>query len=124
MGFYRLGFPPVDISSFYRPRMKLRKGNVFTPVCDSVHAGGFTPPWAATSPRQSRHPPARYPMHRTVRILLECILVYFFHIHIKGSFTRSVSVSVPVSVPVKFLHYANGNGPFDGQNGFCTHSAR
>ena len=29
----------------------------------------------------------------------------------KGLFTRTVSVSVPVSVPVKFLHYANGNGP-------------
>ena len=25
--------------NFYRPQTKLRKGNVFTPVCDSVHRG-------------------------------------------------------------------------------------
>ena len=25
---------------FYRPQMKLREGNVFTGVCDSVHGGG------------------------------------------------------------------------------------
>ena len=25
--------------SFYRPQTKLRKGNVFTPVCHSVHRG-------------------------------------------------------------------------------------
>ena len=25
---------------FYRPQTKLREGNVFTPVCDSVHRGG------------------------------------------------------------------------------------
>ena len=26
--------------NFYRPQTKLREGNVFTPVCDSVHGGG------------------------------------------------------------------------------------
>ena len=91
--------------------MKLWKGNVFTPVCDSVHGGGVHP--KQTPPRQtplgrhhpgrhpppSRHPlcrhplgrhllrqtppppptrqtPPRRPMQRTVRILLECILVF------------------------------------------------
>ena len=29
--------PFVSFSSFYRPQTKLRKGNLFTPVCDSVH---------------------------------------------------------------------------------------
>ena len=27
------------MSSFYRPQTKLWEGNVFTPVCDSVHGG-------------------------------------------------------------------------------------
>ena len=36
------------LSSFYRPQTKLREGNVFTPVCDSVDGvgsvqGGFCP---------------------------------------------------------------------------------
>ena len=29
--------------SCYRPQTKLREGNVFTPVCDSVHTGGCIP---------------------------------------------------------------------------------
>ena len=66
---------------------KLRKGNVFTPVCQSFCSqGGVCPsacwdtplPWADTPP--GRHPPANDPngrwlLLRTVRILLECILV-------------------------------------------------
>ena len=82
--------------------MKLWKGNVFTPVCQSFcsqggvsqHALGQTPPWAETpgqTPPVSQHAlgqtppcvsqhalwqtPPRMPLHRTVRILLECILV-------------------------------------------------
>ena len=39
----------------------------------------------------------------------------------KGLFTRTVSVSVSVSV--KVYHCANGNGLFDGHNGYRTHSA-
>ena len=35
---------------FYCTQMKLRKGNVFTPVCDSVHRGEVYIPWANTSP--------------------------------------------------------------------------
>ena len=30
--------------NIYRPQTNLRKGNVFTPVCDSVHRGGVHPP--------------------------------------------------------------------------------
>ena len=59
---------PISLShfSFYRPQTKLRKGNVFTPVCQlfcsrgevsaSVHAG--IPPWAGTPPL-GRHPPVQ-----------------------------------------------------------------
>ena len=75
--------------SNYRLQTKLREGNVFTPVCDSVHRGvGVYPSmqWAmgCTSSRQiplGRHPlrqtplPLRWPLKRAVRILLECILV-------------------------------------------------
>ena len=47
---------------FYRPQTKLREGNVFTPVCHSVHgwggwdgvsdsaSRGWIPPWADTPP--------------------------------------------------------------------------
>ena len=40
----------------------------------------------------------------------------------KGLLTRTVSVSMSVNVSLKFYHCANGDGPFDGQNGFRTHS--
>ena len=122
--------------NIYRPQTKLRKGNVFTSVCQElcpqVGGGRCTPPgqtdihhphlgrpsrqtpsWADTHSRQTsslvRHPPPpgqtlstswtdtqwadipqwadtppwantpppiRRPLQRTVRILLECILVY------------------------------------------------
>ena len=139
--------------SYYRPQTKLRKGNVFTPVCQSfcsqgvcipactghtlpgqtlplgrhppgrhpprqthswadTHPPGRHPSWADTHPlgrctppgqtpplhrhpqadRPGRHPPGKHPpprrpLQRTVRILLECILVLqnklipFFYIH-------------------------------------------
>ena len=55
----------------YRPQTKLRKGNVFIPVCDSVHGvgGGRCTPPSRQTPLPGR------PLQRTVRILLECILV-------------------------------------------------
>ena len=57
-------------NTFYCPQMKLRKGNVFTPVCHSVHngmsapvyAGIHTPPWADTpwtDTPLSRHSPGQ-----------------------------------------------------------------
>ena len=63
----------------------LRQGNVFTPVSHSVHRGrgclADTPPgrhppsWADTPSPRWHPPPPRRPLQRTVRILLECILV-------------------------------------------------
>ena len=73
---------------------KLRQGNVFTPVCHSVHKGGSASMHAGIDPL-GRHPPGRHPqgdtplgrppradtppsrrlLQRTVHILLECILV-------------------------------------------------
>ena len=51
------------------PPTKLRQGNVFTCVCHS----SFCPQADTPSPPL----PRRRPLQRTVRILLECILVFF-----------------------------------------------
>ena len=60
----------------YRPQMKLRKGNVFTSVYQEFYPqGACTPPWAGTP--LADPPPNRRLLQRTVRILLECILVLF-----------------------------------------------
>ena len=51
---------------FLRPQTKLRKGNVFTPVCDSVHGGGWRcTPHGYTSPRADTHP------HQTATLVLK-----------------------------------------------------
>ena len=74
--------------SYYRPQRSCGQGYVFTRVCDSVHRGclplcmlGYhpqeeTPP---TKRQRSRHiPPPRHTVNeRPVRILLECILVFY-----------------------------------------------
>ena len=87
----------------YRPQTKLRKGNVFTSVCQEFcpQGGlpqcmlGYTPLGGQTPQRQTPHagihpgqappggsppwadPPSRRLLQRTVHILLECILVAF-----------------------------------------------
>ena len=63
--------------NFYRPQMKLWKGNVFTSVCQEFcpRGEGVHPPAGHPSPRQTP-PPHRRLLQRTVRILLECILVW------------------------------------------------
>ena len=49
------------------PATKLRQGNVFTPVCHSVHGGGVAdspqsrPPWEQTPPREQTPPVNRNP---------------------------------------------------------------
>ena len=71
----------------YRPQRSC-EGYVFTPACHSVHgwgvsASGYHPPGSRHPPREqagippeTRHPPpSRRLLLRTVRILLECILV-------------------------------------------------
>ena len=77
----------------YLPQTKLRKGDVFTPVCQSFCSQGVYPSacWDMPPPGQTppgRHPPRAQPpgqtpppppsrrlLLQTVRILLECILV-------------------------------------------------
>ena len=90
----------MDIFSgyFYRPQQSC-EGYVFTPVCHSVHRGGVclnacwdttptgsTPPGKhppGSTPLGSTHPPVGTPAERwlplrTIRILLECILVRLY----------------------------------------------
>ena len=44
--------------SYYRPAAKLRQGNVFTGVCDSVHTGGVPhTPRTRYTPLDQTHPP-------------------------------------------------------------------
>ena len=62
----------------YRPQTKLRKGNVFRNVCQEFcPQSGCTPPPPppAETPTPGQIPP---PHQRTVRILLECILVILY----------------------------------------------
>ena len=80
----------LSVGTITARKRSLRKGTVFTPVCDSVHGGGVcpiacwdTPPWADI-PRHT--PPGRPPVdtpldttgygqNRAICNLLECILV-------------------------------------------------
>ena len=54
---------------FHCPQTKLREGNVFTSVCDSVHGRGVS----VQGGLYQGDPP--YTKEWAVRILLECILV-------------------------------------------------
>ena len=118
---FLFSFMSITLYSFCRPQRSWGQGNVFTPVCHSVHRGrgclpqcmlGYTPPWADTlpwvdtpqadAPSLGRHPPhwadtplwvdtpsqtdtpsqadtsptSRRLLQRTIRVLLECILVF------------------------------------------------
>ena len=85
---------------YYRPKRSFGQGNIFTPVCHSVHRGGVwqgdPPGWMEEPPQLDGEPPPagwRNPpgwmeepppgsglqhtvYDRPVRILLECILVF------------------------------------------------
>ena len=70
-------------TSYLPPANEVPEGYVFAPVCNSVHMGGgvsapvdagiHTP--RADTPLGRRPRPSRRLLLRTVRILLECILV-------------------------------------------------
>ena len=72
--------------SFFRPQTKLWEGNVFTPVCHSIHRGIVPYPSLGSPPPPGGPPPLEGtwdqtgsyilpPPRTTVRILLECSLV-------------------------------------------------
>ena len=47
---------------YYRPQRSCGQGNIFTPVCHSVHRGGvcLSACWDTTTPPRSRHPLGAY----------------------------------------------------------------
>ena len=85
-GFWQIIFkivllPQFQKNNIYRLQTKLQKGNVFTPVCQSLCSEGClpsacwgTPPWADTPNSPLGRPPER-PLQWMVRILLEYFLV-------------------------------------------------
>ena len=117
------------METYYRPQTKLRKGNVFTSVCQEFcpqvgvsarHPPGRlgrhppTLPPGRHAPGQSPHPKRRRPLQRMVRILLECILVscYFYELlflHLSGFLIETVFCRVtyqtlhPIETPDTFL---------------------
>ena len=73
----------LSLSLHYRPQLKLREGNVFTPVCDSVHGGSLCPRASLSGGSLSmgvtiRETSTPHGKERAVRIPLECILVPIF----------------------------------------------
>ena len=71
----------------------LPSGSIYTSVCHSVHGGGVSD---RHPPPAGRHipPPSRRLLQRTVRILLECILV----LTVSVSLSVSCSVTMPLHV--------------------------
>ena len=81
----------------------------------SVHAGIPTPPPGANTPLGADSPPSRRLLLRTVRILLECILV--------GICVRlDVGVSVSGSVNASFTKKRNNKPLSTGTSNGCVHS--
>ena len=57
------GTHPTGMHSCYRPQRSCGQGNIFTPVCHSVHRGGMSeadPPGSRHPPLLGRRPPGRY----------------------------------------------------------------
>ena len=72
-------------STFYRPQLLLRKGNVFTSVYHSFcRGGGMRGEGGGMCGKGGRAWQERRPLQRTVRILLECILVKILLLRVKG----------------------------------------
>ena len=111
----------VCTEHIYWPQRSCGQGNILTPVCHSVHRGGVLPqcmlgyqpprirqtppdqtppplrtrqtPLDQTPPRTRQTPPPQHTVYeRPVRILLECILVYYRN------------PSFPVPCPVQCEH--------------------
>ena len=58
-------FSPRKLNN-YRPQTKLRQGNVFTPVCHSVHGWGGCMPDTPEQTQPGRHLPGRHPPGQTL----------------------------------------------------------
>ena len=72
---------PPATSNFYRPQTKLRKGNVLHLSVILFTGGRCTTASWQTPPKADTPFPPRRPLQRTVRILLEYILVINLNVH-------------------------------------------
>ena len=84
---FKIPSPPVYELAFHSRTAiftvrKLRKGNIFTPVCDSVHWRVYTPCWADTPP-QDGHCSGRYTSYQNAFLCKNC----FHRVRCKGLFT-------------------------------------
>ena len=148
---YVFWYPPIGVSSRrgclsqgrarYRPQTKFGQGNIFAPVCHSVHRGGIcliaywdthreppTPgsrhlPWSRYTPIpfQPQCMLGDTGNKRAVCILLECNLVFlnFCIILVSARFSR-VCCSSLIQCPGDFTTVADGNnnkvGGFDASS--------
>ena len=129
------GFYPIMIV-FLPPATKLRQGNVFTPVCHSVHRGrvgpgvvstrgcGHTPPWANTPPAQcilGYTPPAQCMLGYTPPA--QCMLGYTpppLHSACWNMVTKQ-AVRIPLEcILVFFLIIMDSNRVFIESRHWCT----
>ena len=115
----------------YRPQRSCGQGNIFTPVCHSVHRGVSAsvqagipppskhPPRADNPPGVDTPPPEQTPPgsrlrhtvnERPVRILLECILVCYF-IWLRLAVTRCPSVWLALKCHSKYSIFRKYSGP-------------
>ena len=52
-----------------------------------------------------------------------CLIFKYVYLQTGGLFTRIVSMPLSITATFNAYHGFNGDGPFDGQIGFETHSA-
>ena len=99
----------------YRPQTKLREGNVFTPVCDSVHRGGLCPggslsKWGGSLSRgvSVMETPPGTVEQRAVRILLECILVMdvFKRNNISQYYCKKITCISSMAVSIMYFDFS------------------
>ena len=86
---FQQGAPYGTGHAFLPPATKLRQGNVFTPVCHSVHTA--YPPWADTPQQTPRQTPPPRAVHAGLRSTSERYASYWNAILLKNSFGRRQS---------------------------------
>ena len=81
---------PIIILNIYRLQTKLREGNIFTGVCDSVQGGGGLVPggaWWRPPPRTATAAGGTHPtgMHSclVLKSICSAIQTYLYIIHLK-----------------------------------------
>ena len=93
------------VGDFYRPERSCGQGNIFTPVCHSVHGGGgvcFSACWDTSPPEpdppgEDTPPGSRPPPNYFFFKFIFCIILLFF-LHPPGSRLRHTVNERPVHI--------------------------